>query len=322
MEQRALYNSLRLNWKMDPTLPVKSWQVADYRSHSVAQLFRSLEELGIRLDRNHFISLAEEVETPEELAQTLSMADDQETVDRIYLIVFELWRKLMPERQSLSIFCDELDHQINLYDARAVETTEEIEDAIAGLLMLLRENSDEGVDPHRLFESVLEGCAHDVESFLYDFIGAQLEHRNLSYAEEISEALLPYAIEPKWFKFLLAQAIFERDLEESHRLIEQLVKGSEKERDLEFNLELLAYLAQKGEKRSFLQLAKNTIPLAKEEVDFMDLLASSQDFFHFNDDEVKERGIVAIQKRRSNRLQEEPLHPSDPDLKALQALLV
>lgn len=320
MEQRALYNSLRLNWKIDPTMPVKPWQVADYRSYSVEQLFQSLDTFGIRLNKSHFNSLAEEVDTPEELAQMVTTTDDQETADHIYLLLFELWRRLLPERQSLSIFCDELDHQIDLYDTRSIETTERIEDAIADLLVLLRENSDEGVDPHRIFESILEGCAHDIESFLYDFIATQLDHQNFSYAEELSEAFLPFMMEPKWFEFLYARAIADRDIEESHRLIHQLIKDGEKNPDLEFNLELLAYLAEKGEERHFLQLIKNTLPLIKEEADFEDLLSSSQDFFHFKGDEEKEKRLATIKKNRSQLPQKSLLSSQDPDLKSLQTL--
>ena len=31
-ERRALYNSLRMHWLLDPNMAVEPWQVEDYRS--------------------------------------------------------------------------------------------------------------------------------------------------------------------------------------------------------------------------------------------------------------------------------------------------
>lgn len=324
MERRALYNSLRINWQMDPTLKVEPWQVEDYRLKSIGQLFQELNSLGIGLDQHHFLAFCDEMETPEDLADMLASEGDEgdhERADQIYLLVFELWRRLVPEKQTLTLFCDEFDHLIDLYDAGQIHSPEPIEDVIGRFIELLSEGKDSGGDPQALFESVLQGCAHDVEGFLYDFIAMQIEADNFPYAEELTEVFLPYVIDGRWFKFLQMQVAAENDPEKAHLLIQELVKECKKDPELAFNLELLAYLAKTGEERSFLQLNANTIPLLATEEDFWDLLSSYEDYFHFKDKELEEKQIAQIRKRRHQSDPESSFNSKDPDLQAIQKLL-
>lgn len=324
MERRALYNSLRLNWKMDPTLQVKPWQVEDLRLQSLEQLFQALQSKGIALDRFHFAALAESIDSPEDLAEIIltEEEEDQETSDQVYLIVFEIWRRLLPERQTLSLFCDELDYQISLYDAGELKTTENIEDTIANLQTLLEEHADEGGDPKILFKSISEATAHDVEGFLYDFIYTQLEYQNNSYAKDLVEAFLPFVEDKKWFEFLEAQVMSDQDIEKSHLLIHQLIKKNQKNPDLDFNLEMLSFLAKKGEERSFLQVAKQTAGLLQTEEDLWDFLSSCEDYFHYQDKEENERIISQLKKKRTSHYPpEKPVNSADQDLLTLQKLL-
>ncbi len=53
-------------------------------------------------------------------------------------------RRLIPEKQSLTIFCDELDHQIDLYDSNMLENMDALEDCLDNLQGLLNKNTDEG----------------------------------------------------------------------------------------------------------------------------------------------------------------------------------
>lgn len=324
MERRALYNSLRINWQLDPTLQVQPWQVEDYRLKSIEELFKELNLLGIGLDQRHFLAFCDEMETPEDLADMLASEVDEEDhskIDQIYLVVFELWRRLAPEKQTLSLFCDEFDHLIDLYDAGRIDSPEPIEDMISRFIELLSEGIDKGQDPQGLFESVLQGCAHDVEGFLYDFIAMQIEARNIPYAEELTEAFIPYVIDTRWFNFLHAQVAAETDPAKAHILIHDLIKECKKDPDSVFNLELLAYVAKAGEERSFLQLKAATIPLLTTEEDFWDLLSSYEDFFHFKDKEDEEKFIADLRKKRHQNDPAKPLSPSDPDLLEIQEIL-
>ena len=52
LERRALYNSLRMNWLIDPTIQADAWQVEDYRLMSYKAIFDRLKEKGVHLDRS------------------------------------------------------------------------------------------------------------------------------------------------------------------------------------------------------------------------------------------------------------------------------
>ena len=117
MDKRALYNLLRLNYQEDPTLAVESWQVQDYRGFSLEDLFNQLKEINIHLDKPSFEIYVENTEDPEDLTQLLSEdVENIKTQDQVYLLVFELWRRLAARKPSVSLFCDELDRKIEEYD--------------------------------------------------------------------------------------------------------------------------------------------------------------------------------------------------------------
>ena len=39
IERRALYNLMRMNWQIDPSLPAEPWQVEDYRVFTIINNF-------------------------------------------------------------------------------------------------------------------------------------------------------------------------------------------------------------------------------------------------------------------------------------------
>src|SRR4051812_28437996 len=112
LEKKALYNLLRMHWLNNPNVKVEAWQIEDYRNLTLKILFDRLRQFSIHLDSESFIAYAEECETPEELAESFigdrHLSIEQE--DLIYLLVFELWRRLVTHKLSLSIFCNDLDH--------------------------------------------------------------------------------------------------------------------------------------------------------------------------------------------------------------------
>lgn len=322
MERKALYNSLRITFREDPSLRVYPWQVEDYRKLSTEELFSDLEQMGLHLDRSLFSALADVVGSPEELTMHL-ISDEQESseaFDRVYLYVFELWRRICPEKQTLAIFCDELDHQIDLYDSDDRTHVEPIEDALAQLETILEDNLEEGGNPQELFSSISESCAHDVEGFLYDFIEGVIENGNKTYAEELIETFTPYVKDPKWFRVLNLKVSASGDLDEAKRLMAALVAEADKAKDLEFNFTLLDQAAQTGAKEAFIALFKLTVPLLKTEEDFDDLLRSCEDFAHFADAESLEKEIRLILAERTNRSPEASFSPKDPSLDRLRVL--
>lgn len=323
VQRRALYNALRMNWLHDPRLAVEPWQVEDYRSDTVDSLFARLRLQDIALDKVNFIALAEYSETPEDLTDEL-LADfdaDVMTQDQVYLLIFELWRRLLPEKICLSIFCDELDHQIFLYDCGKLSSLEQIEDVLANFEVILNENADEGIDPADVFMSISTGCAHDIEAFLYDFISEQIDDNNLSYAAELLDDFSEYIRDVKWFDFLRARLMFATDAAEGNALVRELISDKAESPELEFNFEILASLVEAGEFDVFIKLVTITIPLLETEEDFQDLLDVCIDFYHRSDLEDKERALQLILKKRTRHNRGSPLQPQDPAIAQLISLL-
>lgn len=318
INRRPLYNSLRMNWINDPTLEVEPWQVEDYRSLPLDAILERLEDHDIHLDKTSFISFAENLDSPEEMTDGLleDLSHDVQTQDQVYLLIFELWRRLVPEKNCLSVFCDELDHQIHLYDRGQTENSEAIQDTIANLQVILDENIDEGVNPHEALDCINAGCANDIESFLYDFIAEQIDNDNLPYATELLEGFSHYVRDVKWFEFLRARVLAATDPEEANRIVNRLViqENISKNPNLEFNLELLSFLVRVGDKETFDSLVKSSAKLIQAEEDFQDLILISADFYHCLDRDPVERELQAILKKRTKIPPEQQFDRKDPQL--------
>ena len=126
----------------------------------------------------------------------------------------------------MSVFCDELDHQIHQYDAEHLSSAESIQDAVANLQVVLDENTDQGADPIEIFESISNACANDIESFLYDYISDQIESDNPSYALDLLDGFNDYVKDVKWFEFLRARYIAHADQAAANEFIPQLIQDA------------------------------------------------------------------------------------------------
>lgn len=299
-ERRALYNSLRYNWLLDPTIAVDAWQVEDYREMSLPTLFDKLRKKDFNWDKQEFIRLAENFDNPEDLTieviktKNFSRAEQ----DYLYLIIFELWRRLVPEKPSLTIFCDELDYQIHLHDTGLQENSEALQNIVANLEVILEENIDHGADPIDVFVKISEGCANDIESFLYDYIAEQIDEKNYNYASELIDSFCDYATEPRWFDFLRTRLLAVKDPIMANRLLYQLTEEAGEDPDLEFNLEMLSFMVHDGDRELFVELAHKTLPLIKVEEDFRDFLNICADFYRCIDAEQEEKMITKILQNR------------------------
>lgn len=314
ISHRALYNSLRMNWLHDPSLEIEPWQVENYRDMSLPLLFSRLKQHSIDLDKDSFVALADEYETPEELVEDLIEDEDAAGQDQLYLLVFELWRRLETDKPCLSVFCDELDHQIYLYDNGQSKSVEELQDVLANLKVILDENTDQGADPHEVIHSINEGCANDINAFLYDFISEQIDNENISYASELLDSFLMYVDDIEWFEFLHARVLMATDPEAGEELIQQLTHQALKNHDLEFNLELLSQMVQEGDEKLFIKLARASAPLLKTEADFQDLATIGADYFGCLDDDDKENALNELLKKRSKIGIATSFRQNDPDL--------
>lgn len=320
IERRALYNSLRMHWLLDPSTQIDAWQVEDYRALSLEALFALLSKQGFTIDRAAFVAYADSVESPEDLTDHLSSDSqlDYKDQDKLYLVAFELWRRLVPEKRCLSIFCDELDYQISKYDLGELKNLESLEDALANLDQILRENSDEGIDPVDVFASIKEGCANDIENFLYDFIMDQMDGNNASYAQELFEAFSPYMQDAFRIELMRLRLLVKTEPEEVDSALKRLIKKLNEDTDLDFYFDLLTFLTQDGEKSLFITAAHKTIRMLKTEEDLQDFLTLCRDYYHCLDNEEKEQYLQKILTERASLPRTSSLDPLDSLLTSLK----
>lgn len=322
IERRALYNLLRMNWLNDSTLSVDSWQVEDYRSLSLLNLFNKLKQFNIHLDRVSFIAYADECDSPEDLTDHL-VADRQFSTaleDQIYLIVFELWRQLMSEKPSLSIICNELDYQIHLYDQHQLEDTSALQDALTHFIQILDENADQGIPPQHILKLISTYCANDIETFLYDFISEQIDEGNETYVHELLDGFDTYLENNKWFKLLRIRLCDQFYIKITQKLVEEVIEEHINEHDLEYNLEFLSILVEKGMDSFFCFVIKQTLPLIKREEDFQDLLSITIDYFHCLDQEQHAMDLKFMLDKHQLFPLSKTIQSNDPDLALLNQL--
>lgn len=295
LQIKAIYNLLRLNAREDPSLQVEPWALEDLRSIELEQLWKKLTVLGVRLEKESFLHYAEECDSPEQLAE-LIVDENQapEIFDRIYLLLFEAWRRLLPERPSLSIFCDELDAQIDLYDMSVLNSDEHIQDGLANLLEILEEHIDAGMNPQKAFVSVSEYCANDLESFLFDYISDLLDQNNTLYASELLEEFNPYISHSPGFLFLQARLLSFTDIKEANRNIKALLT---KELDSDLLFDVLHLLVTTGEHDLFQSAMRKLLPQLNNEEDLHEAMDLAADYFRRLDHDELEQAILHIKNQ-------------------------
>ena len=320
-ERKALYNSLRLNWIRDPSLKVQHWQVEDLREANIDEIIDRIQTNGLPFDKFSFQQTAENYDSPEEMTETLLEDIDlpQEAFDRIYLSIFELWRRLLPEKQSLSVFCDELDYQIHLYDSGDIKNFEAFQDTINDLREILEENVDSGLSPSAAFLTLSRETANNIEEFLYDYIADEIDEGHYSYAADLIEGFYPYMSDKRWFDLLSTRIEVQDQGEEIESALQTLIKKV-KNADLEFYFEVLAFLSKRGDRKTYSLISKKAIAQFETEDDLADFLALTAEFFHFLDDEINETKVLDLARSR-NKIATSALSSNDPVFQEIKKIL-
>lgn len=292
LERKALYNLLKYHHPEE----AKLWQRADLRPHTLASLFASLRALGPIFDESSFRSFAEECESPEEFAGEL--AEDPEIEDQIFLIIFELWRRLMPAKKSFSLIADELDEQIHRYNQGLRD--ENLLKSLYLVIDALQCGLDKGLpveDLHTLLET---NTAYDVEGFIYDYIQDALDEEDAKLAAELLEAFDPFIKETSWFTLLSLRLLIQENPEEAEELLTEVYEIAGELQDPEFHLELLSLLSCYGDKGAFLELAGDTLSLIETEDQFQEFLSLIALFWRSLDLETKEEAALHLLKARKH----------------------
>ena len=298
-----------------------SWQVKDYRNLATTELFEALQQEGIYLDEDSFALYIEQCESPEAIAEALlGDQDDEDRIERAYLLIFELWRRLCREKQSLSVFCDELDYQMSLYE-QGEHNEEVLQEMLTQLENLLDQNADHGERPKIVFQLITNFLAHDLEDFIYGFAADQLDAGNDVYASELIDGFYEYIEKAFWLDFLRARLLAKVDVEEATRMTSRLLEQLREHPDLDLLLEMLRTLIYQEEIPLFYDIFAMIEPLLEREEDFQDLLEIMIEYFSTLDREEEEHKVEAILGRREFVDKEKEFVMHDTDFQELKKLV-
>lgn len=302
---RALYNLLQMNLKSNPALEVEAWQVEDYRNLSDEELFERLSGLEIFLDRENFLGFVEECDSPEDLADCLYLGEDYERHEKVFLIVFELWRRLALHKQSLSIFVDEFDHLIERYEGGDVGCAEELEGAIESFQAILDDNVDEGGEAREGYHFFSAYSCHDLEIFIFEYIAHQIDADERLYANELLDGFYPYVDNRRWFDLLKARLVYAADQGEGRVMIERLLNSLKEEMELYLLFETLHYLVHEEETELFRRAYDQAIEEIDTEEDLREFYMITVEYLSAVDRE-KEEAVVAqlLEEQKGKDLQD------------------
>lgn len=313
---KALFNLLKISWLDNPSLPVKPWQVEDYRNLSTQTLLKRLRQLGIHLKEEEFLAYAQPADSPEELNEAIwGEAPQNESFDQVYLLMFELWRRLLPHKQSISILCDELDHLINLYDREDLKDDDELQARILELQRILDEQVDQGEKPQKVFQTVLQFSAHDLEGFLYDYMEDQIDQEKDLFASELIDGFYEYFQDPLWLDFLRLRLLINTDEEAADAMLRRILNLLQEDSNLDLLFEIARFLIHRGRGSFFVQTCKIMRPCLKKEDDFKELLIITAEFYELLDQKEDAMALQKILKKRQNIPVSKEIASQDTDIK-------
>jgi hypothetical protein len=313
---KAYFNWLRQQWELDPKTAVEPWQGEDYRELLTAHILERLNALGFALTVEEFLQVSENFKTPEEL--THQLCPDKTNQLPIYLLLFELWRRLLPDKQSISVICDELDYSIKLYMKEPHREGAHLRNSLQRIEEILEKSVDEGQTPKASFDALKRHIAYDFEGFLYDYITDHIEEKNDLEASELLNTFYPYVSETFWFDFQKARLLILIDPHEGNLAFLSLLTQN---LEIDLLLEIAAFLVHHGDPSLFQKTAELCLQKTETEEDFQELMASIGDYCHFvekDDDELKIQNLFA---KRIDRAPDQPFDPKDPDAAVLQGVL-
>ncbi len=288
--------------------------VEDLRRLEEKELFSRLKALDMPLEKEEFFQLTHMVDTPEEAATLLiDTAKIPPLYETLYLLVFELWRRLVPERKTLSIFCDELDRQIFFYNQGSLKSDESLQKALSTLEQILQESADRGKGKEEIRSYFDAYLAHDIEHFLYEYITDHIGSDAHLYAEELLDSFYFYMRDFRWFDFLYSKLIYPENPSAANEALRMLMQELVEHPDLDLQLEILHFMIESCDRKSFIYLVEKTVRLIQLEEDFLELLdLASEYYLRLDEEEVQEQIdeiLVAREKRSPQRFSKD-----DPDV--------
>ncbi len=310
---RAYYNLLLLGLSDEDVKDVKDWETKDYRGLKISELVKELESLGVSFDLDAFLELTEGFDSPEDFHETLlSQIKDEEISNRTYLVIFELWRRLCKDKESLSIFCDSLDYQLEAFERLGDEG--ELLEMLKDLEDILDQSVDEGENPKEMFELVSAYLAHNLEDALYEFASFQIDKGNAIYASELVDGYYEYVENVNWFEFLRVRLVAIADPKEATVMMQHLLEDIQDQPDLDLIYEALRYLTYTEEVPLFYHVFEIAVHLVQTESDFKELLHICLNYLNSLDCDDEEILVQKIIEKRAQISETVEINMADEDL--------
>ncbi|MCB1106528.1 MAG: hypothetical protein KDK76_00355 [Chlamydiia bacterium] len=319
---RSLYNLLQMNLKENPKMEVEGWQVENYRELSQEELFQRLEKMDIFLTEENFRLYVDECDSPEDLADCLYLDEDYERHEQVFLCVFELWRRLTPHKQSLSIFVDEFDHLIERYEEGELDVEEELQTALSSFQMILDDNVDEGGEAKEGYHFFSAFSCHDLEVFTYEYIAHQIDAENDLYASELLDGFYPYIDNKRWFDLLRTRLVHATDALEGKVMVERLLTSLKEEPELYLLFETLHFLIHIEEAEQFQTAYSQALKELQTEEDLRELLLLTAEYFNATEKDKEETLVNELLDEQKEKNLQDPLDPESNALQILKSLII
>ncbi|MEM8629305.1 MAG: hypothetical protein AAGF04_04475 [Chlamydiota bacterium] len=286
----------------------------DFRTFSENELFSRLASIGAPLDKEQFLHLAKQTRNPEELTQRLLLQQKPPPLfSPTYLLIFELWRRFLPERRPHALFFDELDRQIFLY-YQDKEAKQELQQHITSFLNRLTEERNKGKTAHEARAFLDPYLAHYFDHFFYDYLADLIDADSCDDAERLLHVFSPYLWEGLWFDFLFLRILSAQESPQFSTKLHALIEELQVHRDRELQLALLEFMQERQDPTSFLFLVEKSTLLLQKEEDFLELVKVVQEYYcRMEKKELEERLSCLLEKRKGYSLKKS-FAKKDPDL--------
>lgn len=218
---RGFYNTLMFS----SSQAQEKWQIENYQTLSLETLLSRLKEKGLLLDPDLLKEYMRNADSPEDLTDILSENDEgTKEYESLYLIIFELWRRLAPEKESLSIFCDRLDHLIHDYD-EGKPVADELVKALNETLKIFENHMASGLSQKQTYELFSSYLAQDLETFIYDFLCDLIEAGESTLAFELVFGFYEFLHDKPALDMLKSVINLFEDPEETQSLFFHVMEG-------------------------------------------------------------------------------------------------
>lgn len=313
---RARFNRCRFD-KRQADESCSLWMAEDYALLETEILYQRLKAFGIT---GKIEELSKQANDPEELAQKLSGSED---LEKIYLLIFELWRRFLPEKETLSIFADSLDELIDRFEEQ--DLSEEEEDLLICRLKSLENLLDDyvsrGWDKETAFEFVASYFCYDLEQFIYSFILDQISFGNDTLASELILGIYPYIKEKSGFDFLKIQILYNVDPQRALSMLDELVEEGDECENPDLWLDVIAFLAAHGDHQRLKAAYQKTVHHLEHEIDLREMLSILADYYDLIGNSSQKQTVLKIAQSRSELPPEAHLDLSYHEKLMLQELI-